>query len=304
MPLLSTPAAARHNEPHRILATQPHAQSPIPLRTPYLLRTARFVLGFKLTPLGRGAAILLFFSAMGLVTVDIPIYQIFCGLVALLGAVEFTGTILGPRLSVRAEIPAVGTVGEPILGTVRVINQGMLPAFDLMAGIFGGPSAIRQVDADESCRTSPATPKRPSPSGSACAQRGVYQLPGVNVHSTFPMNFMRFGGNETPRTTLTVVLRYYPLEEFVIPFSNRYQPGGVTHVNGVGQSPNTSGTGVRRGRTGPGGSTSAWARLGRPVVREYQEEYYCRVASSSTPSSPPAGHSANGSIPSSRRPSR
>lgn len=252
---------------------------PNPLRTPYLFRTARFVLGFKLTPLGRGAAVLLFFSAMGLVTVDIPIYQIFCGLVALLGAVEFTGTILGPRLSVRAEIPAVGTVGEPILGTVRVVNQGMLPAFDLMAGIFRGPSAIRQVDADEFLPHLPRNAEAAIPVRLVGIQRGVYQLPGVNVHSTFPMNFMRFGGNETPRTTLTVVPRYHALEEFVIPFSNRYQPGGVTHVNGVGQSPEylgnreyVAGEPVRRL------DFRAWARLGRPVVREYQEEYYCRVA--------------------------
>lgn len=252
---------------------------PMARRSPYIFRGARFVLGFKLTPLGRAAAVLLFFSAMGLVTVEIPIYQVFCGLVALLGAVEFTGSVLSPRLIVRAEMPSVATVGEPVVGTVHARNRGWFPAFDLMAGVFNAPSAIRQVDGDQFFPHLPRGAETTLPIRLVGRQRGVYRLPGVNVHSTFPMNFMRFGGNESPETTLTVVPRFHSLEEFDLPLSHRYQPGGITHVNGVGQSPEylgnreyVQGEPVRRL------DFRAWARLGKPVVREYQEEYYCRVA--------------------------
>ena len=239
----------------------------------------RFVLGFKLTPAGRAAAALLFFSALGLVTVEIPIYQIFCGLVAFIGAVEFTGTILGPKLKVEADLPQVATLGEPIIGSVRARNIGWFPAFDLMTGIFLGPSAVKQIDGDQVYSTLPRGEEATLFIRLVGTKRGVYRLPGINVHSTFPMNFMRFGGSDSREGTLTIVPRFHSLEEFDLPLSHRYQPGGVTHVSGIGQSPEylgnreyVQGEPVRRL------DFRAWARLGRPIVREYQEEYYSRVA--------------------------
>lgn len=248
-------------------------------RLPYLIRTARFVLGFKLTPAGRAAAVLLFFSALGLVTIEIPIYQVFCGLVALLGAVEFTGTVLGPKLQLEAEIPTVATVGEPIIGSVRVRNTGWFTAFDLMAGIFNGPRQVRQIDGDVVYSSLPRTEETTLFVRLVGTRRGVYRLPGIHVHSTFPMNFMRFGGNESPPGTLTVVPRFHSLEDFDLPLSHRYQPGGVTHVSGIGQSPEYLGNREYvQGEPVKRLDFRAWARLGKPVVREYQEEYYSRVA--------------------------
>ena len=64
-----------------------------------------------------------------------------------------------------------------------------------------------------------------------------------------------------------------------IPINARYQPGGISLSSQVGESPEYIGNREYR----PGDATRhldhrSWARLGKPVVREFQEEYYCRVA--------------------------
>ena len=56
-------------------------------RVPLILRMAKFLMGFKLTPIGRIAVVGIFVSAVGGITVDIPIYQIFCALVCLFGTI-------------------------------------------------------------------------------------------------------------------------------------------------------------------------------------------------------------------------
>ena len=59
----------------------------------------------------------------------------------------------------------------------------------------------------------------------------------------------------------------------------RYQPGGIALTSHIGESPEYIGNRDYR----PGDSLRridprAWARLATPIVREYSEEYYCRIA--------------------------
>jgi uncharacterized protein (DUF58 family) len=78
---------------------------------------------------------------------------------------------------------------------------------------------------------------------------------------------------------LLVLPGFHPLTDLSVPVSTRHQPGGVALTSNVGESPEyignreyVPGEPVRRI------DFRAWGRLGKPVVREFQEEYYCRVA--------------------------
>src|SRR6202008_1442681 len=78
---------------------------------------------------------------------------------------------------------------------------------------------------------------------------------------------------------ITVVPAFQTIRHFELPVSRRYQPGGVMMSSGLGHSPEyvgnreyTPGEPARRL------DFKAWARTGKPVVREYQEEYYSRIA--------------------------
>lgn len=234
---------------------------------------------FKLTPTGRLLAMSLLLCAVGSISVEVPIYQVFCGLLGLLIIVEPIGLMMRPRLELRGSLPERVRADQPFTAPIRVTNRSWKPAFDVMAGLFSLPGPFEHKTAD--CFL-PSIAR----GGTAvfrvtllARRRGVYRLPPVWFHSTFPFNLMRFGSCKLPAQSVTVVPAYRSVQRLHLPRSQRYQPGGVLFTSRVGDSMEyignreyTLGEPVRRL------DARAWARLGRPVVREYQEEYSCRVA--------------------------
>jgi uncharacterized protein (DUF58 family) len=78
---------------------------------------------------------------------------------------------------------------------------------------------------------------------------------------------------------MLVYPRFKPLRTFEIPTGQRHQPGGLELVSAVGDSEEF--VGLREYR--PGDRLRdlhhlAWARHGRPIVREYNQEYLTRIA--------------------------
>ena len=112
------------------------------------VRYIRYLAKFKLTPYGRILILLTVFAAIGSITVEIPIYQVFCALFFLPAAAEFVGTLLRPRLEVNCQVSGRATAGVPLQGVVYVRNQGDWTAFDLMTGFFRIDRSIRHVGAD------------------------------------------------------------------------------------------------------------------------------------------------------------
>ena len=73
--------------------------------------------------------------------------------------------------------------------------------------------------------------------------------------------------------------RYHTLDALPLPMGRRYQPGGIPLASVVGDSLEFVGTReYREGDPLRKIDWRSWARLGRPVVREYQEEYFSRIA--------------------------
>jgi uncharacterized protein (DUF58 family) len=78
---------------------------------------------------------------------------------------------------------------------------------------------------------------------------------------------------------VTVLPAFHPISLADLPIRSRYQPGGILFTSNVGESCEY----ISNREYRPGDSMRridyrSWARLAAPVVREYQEEYYCRVA--------------------------
>lgn len=248
-------------------------------QVPFLIRLTRFLAGFKLTPVGRIAVLGIFTSAIGGVTVEIPIYQIFCGLVCLFGVIEATGILLRPKLDVSAWLPEKVTVGESVTGYITVKNLGWLPACDIMCALFGMPKGIKHIDADRSIRTIPSSEQATLPLTILADQRGDYVLPEARIHSTFPFNLMRFGKARTPEREIRVLPKFAPLENLALPFSQKMVGGEFTLDARVGDSPEFMGNrDYIPGEPVRKLDFKAWARVGRPVVREYQDERNSDVA--------------------------
>ena len=110
-------------------------------------------------------------------------------------------------------------------------------------------------------------------------RRGVYRLEALRAEHFCPLGLMRSGRTFPQRDEVIVYPRHHPIEEILLYSGNVHQPGGVPLASTVGES--TEFIGLRDYRPGDQQKHicwKAWARLGEPAVREFQSEYFKRVA--------------------------
>jgi uncharacterized protein (DUF58 family) len=184
-----------------------------------------------------------------------------------------------PRVRPRVDLPPRAIAGQPLRCAITLENPARHAAHDVAAGWFGLPPGMAQSPRDAVIGTLPAGARETLVVSLTAARRGVYALPPVRAYSLFPFGFFRIPAGTGRPGRLLVRPAFQPLAGVELPASHRYQPGGITMVSDVGESPEYIGNREYR----PGDATRrldfrSWARLARPVVREYQEEYYCRIA--------------------------
>ena len=115
--------------------------------------------------------------------------------------------------------------------------------------------------------------------GLLCRQRGAYRLRGFRVETAFPLGLMVAQQVFPASESLLVYPKFAPLARLEVPASRRYQPGEVALASHLGDSLEFIGN--RDYREGDAIRSIDWratARLNRPVVREYREEYLLRAA--------------------------
>jgi len=243
-------------------------------------RYLRYLWTYRFTASGKGViAGLLLSAALGSATVEIPIYQIFCALFALLCTDRFAGFLLRPTLEVHGAFPTQATAGQVVTGRYEVVNRGKRTAYDLGLRFFRLPPSFDAADPETTLGHLPPGRHLSAAVRLRPLRRGLYALPPPRAYSTFPFNLTRDGRSQTAAAKVLVVPHFHPLAGLDIPIGTRYQPGGIALTSNVGESPEYIGN----REYVPGDSARridhrSWARLARPVVREYQEEYYCRVA--------------------------
>lgn len=247
---------------------------------PFTLRYSRYLWKYELTPAGR----MLFFSVLvtsiGMGSVMVPVYQIFAVLFMAYVVVWLANLAVRPTLKVSGQLPRRVTAGERLATEIELTNtSSWRPAFDLMLWMIDLPPQWQFESADFAlARLGPGESAR-LPLVFRPLQRGLYELPDLRPHTTFPFNLMRSGSARLALGSVTVVPSFHPILHLDVPVGTRYQPGGVALSSNVGESPEyignreyVPGEPIRRL------DFRSWARLGKPVVREYQEEYYCRIA--------------------------
>ena len=110
-------------------------------------------------------------------------------------------------------------------------------------------------------------------------RRGLLRLEGLSLARTDPFGLVRaFSKFRAPETVLILPKRY-PLPQVVMPGSLRFQEGGVALASNVGQSDEfVSLREYRRGDPLRRIHWRSWARIGRPIVREFEDEFFARHA--------------------------
>jgi len=243
-------------------------------------------------------------GAVGVDTTQTVAYQAFSLLAALLAAAALCLPFLRARVAVERALPRVATAGEPFTYRVRVRNDGTAaldglslieefadprPSHDAYTAAIGIPTYRkwkRLVAAGELARAPERRVPALAPGAVADVQvearalkRGVTHSHGVIVGRADPLGLLKATGRVPARSNLVVLPRRYTLPPLTLPGSRRYQPGGVALASSIGDSEEF--VGLRDYRPGDPLQRIHWksfARVGEPIVKEYQDEYFERHA--------------------------
>ena len=216
-------------------------------------------------------------------SLDIPVFHLLCALCALAIVVCGAARLCRPQVRLKGSVPEKAVTGEPLTLFHALRNTGKRNAYDVTAGILQLPEEIELVEGEQLVPVLAPQESETVTTTLRPLMRGLYPLPQPRAFSTFPFNLYRM---RAPRerakpfsTPLLVYPHFHPLSGIDVPVSARYQPGGIALSSNVGESPEYIGNRPYRAGDSPRHlDFRAWARLAQPVVREYQEEYYCRIA--------------------------
>jgi uncharacterized protein (DUF58 family) len=242
-------------------------------------------------------------------------YQGFTFLAALV-LVAFWGSLVFPSpLSVRRFAPRFGTVGVRLSYRMAVTNRRRKKAAGLFLSErmtdprpgFSEFSASREPLQDRrnlfdrfvgyhrwmwlvalNRRAEPETAPVPDvgPGGTAEVtisltprRRGRLDLPGVTVSRPDPLGLYRALRTEKETGSILVLPRRYRLPPVDLPGRRRHQPGGVALASSVGDAEEfISLRDYRPGDPIRQIHWRSWAKAGKPIVKEFQEEYFVRHA--------------------------
>jgi uncharacterized protein (DUF58 family) len=249
-------------------------------------------------------------AMMGPDTENTAAYQAFALLSALLLVAMIFASSFRARFSAQRILPRFGTVGAPLLYTVLLRNLSskpqsgltLLDSLDDVRPTFETWLAVRMADErharsfrfSERRRFNPfklatlkeaALPVLPPrqevgiPVELKPLRRGILHFTGITLGRADPLGLFRaFSRMALPQTTLILPKRYL-LPPIALPGSMKYQQGGVALASNVGQSDEfVALRDYRHGDPPRHIHWRSWAKTGKPVVKEFEDEFFVRHA--------------------------
>ena len=221
----------------------------------------------RLTSRGRYLlAVTTVFAILGFDTGSRQVYILFSICAGLFASSMLFALRPRPRASLACRMPDRATAGTPLRFTAQVQGADLR---DLVVATAHPVTPRERFLEGASELRFELMPKR----------RGKYLLRGPHLRATDPFGLMTTAPVAVPDQALLVYPRFYRLEDFAIPLGRRYQPGGIPLSSNTGDSIEFIGTrDYREGDPIRNIHWRSWARRGAPVVKEYQEEYFSRIA--------------------------
>ena len=242
-------------------------------------------------------------TALGADTNQTLAYQVSCFVAALLAVAMCAAALARPRIDIERQLPPLVSAGQPFAYTVRLRNRGgaidglsllelpadARPAFAEFRSALRFPSyrgywrltrARTVADIDET--RLPALPRDAMAEvqvrGMAW-RRGVLHLEAPLLAAADPTGLVRALVRTGEPGNTVVLPRRYALPPIAFPGSRKYQQGGVSLASSVGESEEFMS--LREYRPGDPLARVHWksfARAGKPVVMEFQDEFFERYA--------------------------
>ena len=270
----------------------------------------------KLTPAGWVAlALLVTCAAFGLNTRTALIHELFGLLFALLFVAALASLRFRPKVDAARRLPDFATVGEAFEYSVRLTSRDRrdvgkvavqeavavrLPtmrefldfrprqdvqrnAFDRVVGYLRWANLARRKSGATFQWTGPTELRAGGEAvvRIAClpVRRGIIEFQGVRLGQSEPLGLMRRLARLDLAENLLVLPRTWRVAPPTLPGTRRLQAGGVAFAGRVGDAEEF--VGLREYRAGDTPRRihwKAWARTGKPVIKEYQDEFFVRHA--------------------------
>jgi hypothetical protein len=110
-------------------------------------------------------------------------------------------------------------------------------------------------------------------------RRGILRFNGLTVARTDPLGLVRAFARVPLAQSLLVLPKRYPLPHVALPGKTKYHQGGVTFASDVGQSEEfVALRDYRRGDPLRRIHWRSWAKAGKPIVKEFEDEFFVRHA--------------------------
>ena len=252
-------------------------------------------------------------AIVGLDTNMTVAYQVFTFLLALLAISMVCGLFFRNRFTARRILPRFGTVGEPL--PYRIVIQNNTPKRQRDLDIFDNgddprPTLREFVDMAEPgqekrnlfdriigyhrwlwllskkeggvSKKQTLPPLSPQSEGEVQVeivpgQRGHLNLKSLAVTRPDPFGLFRGSVTLPLEQSVLILPKRYSLPAVSLPGTRKYQPGGVALTYSVGDSQEfVSMRDYRPGDPLRRIHWRSWAKTGKPVVKEYQEEFFVR----------------------------
>ena len=110
-------------------------------------------------------------------------------------------------------------------------------------------------------------------------RRGILRLEGITVARSDPLGLFRSFFKIRSRQTVLILPKRYPLSSIALPGAMRYQEGGVALAANIGRSEEF--VALREYRHGDPLRHihwRSWAKTGKPIVKEFEDEFFVRHA--------------------------
>jgi uncharacterized protein (DUF58 family) len=238
------------------------------------------------------------------------IYQSFALLLAFMLMALTSSLFFRARFSATRLLPRVGTAGQPFHYRVRINNlmaknQTGLTLLDGLADPRPSFPEWLAFQLAENRRVRPfrvAQRRRKNPfrhanlketeippiaaNGTVEAQvealplrRGILRFTSVTLARADPLGLFRSFANIPVPQMVLILPKRYPIPPIALPGAWRYQEGGVALAANVGRSEEF--VSLREYR--PGDPLRhihwrSWAKVGKPIVKEYEDEFFVRHA--------------------------
>ena len=224
---------------------------------------------------------LLVLGAAGLDTRRTQVFTLFAVGTALFLVSCLWGLLLRPRVRLECQLPRHVTAMQPVPVRARIVPRGKPLLSNLHCSFLVPYGRNRPISFHPHSIFTALEAGRPTEVLAELQplRRGRYQIPGPAVRAADPLRLVLTREVATAGHTVVVYPRFYSMDEFLVPAGRRYQPGGIPLASNTADSIEFVGTReFREGDPIKNIHWRSWARRGKPVVKEYQEEYFARIA--------------------------